>query len=118
MGNKVVHFEVSGPDPEGLGTFYADLFGWKVDADNPMNYGMVSADDAGIGGGISPLPPGGAPHLTFYVEVDDLQAALDRAVELGGKIVSPPMDIPDGPSIAHFHDPAGNFVGLVKSDSM
>lgn len=117
MGNKVVHFEVSGTDHGALQRFYGDLFGWKVDADNEMNYGMVQPDDAGIGGGISPAP-GGTNHLTFYVEVPDLQAALDKAVSLGGQVAMPPMDVPGGPSIAHFLDPAGNFVGLVKEGSM
>jgi predicted enzyme related to lactoylglutathione lyase len=114
MGQPVVHFEVSGPDAGALQSFYADLFDWKINADNPMNYGMVEAEEGGIAGGVGPNPPGAENHLTFYVEVDDLQAALDRAEQLGGKPATPPMDVPGGPSIAHFVDPAGNFVGLVK----
>jgi predicted enzyme related to lactoylglutathione lyase len=46
--------------------------------------------------------------------VADLQAALDKAQKLGGKTAMPPMDVPGGPSIAQFTDPAGNLVGLVK----
>lgn len=118
MGNKVVHFEVAGQDHEGLQKFYSQLFGWNVDANNPMNYGMVQPDDAGIGGGISPAAPGGASHLTFYVEVDSLETALDSAKSLGGQVVTPPMDVPGGPRLAHFTDPAGNFVGLVEAGSM
>lgn len=41
MGAPVVHFEIYGPDAAKLRTFYADLFGWEIHADNPMNYGMV-----------------------------------------------------------------------------
>ena len=118
MADKVVHFEVVGKDGGKLQQFYGDLFGWTVNTDNPMNYGMVQPDDAGVGGGISPAGPEGSPHLTVYIEVDDLQAALDKAEKLGGKTVNPPMDVPGGPSIAHFSDPEGNFVGLVKAGSM
>jgi uncharacterized protein len=113
MPNPVIHFEVAGPDASGLQKFYASLFDWKIDANNPMNYGMVEASEGGIGGGVGPSPDGNK-HLTWYVQVDDLQAALDKAEQLGGKTVMPPMDVPGGPSIAQFTDPAGNVVGLVK----
>jgi predicted enzyme related to lactoylglutathione lyase/DNA-binding transcriptional ArsR family regulator len=113
MANPVIHFEISGSDAAGLQKFYGELFEWNVDANNPMNYGMVAASEGGIGGGIGGTQDGN-PQVTFYVGVDDLQAALDRAVALGGSVAVPPMDIPDGPSIAQFADPAGNRVGLVK----
>lgn len=112
MGNPVVHFEVAGGDAAGLQKFYGSLFDWKIDADNPMNYGMVDTS-GGIGGGVGPSPDG-QKHLTFYVQVADLQAALDKAEKLGAKTVMAPMDIPDGPSIAQFADPEGNVVGLIK----
>ncbi len=118
MGNRVVHFEAAGGDGKKLQEFYGKAFGWNIDANNPMNYGMVQPDDAGIGGGISPAGPEGSAHLTFYIEVDDLQAALDQIEKLGGKTVNPPMDVPGGPALAHFSDPEGNFVGLVKANSM
>ena len=113
MGSKVTWFEIEGPDAKALQDFYSKLFGWKVDADNPMNYGMVEASDAGVGGGIGPSGDNG-PYVTVYVEVPDLSAALKKAEELGGKIVTEPMDVPNGPTLAHFTDPAGNFVGLLK----
>ena len=113
MANPVVHFGVAGKDAAALQQFYASLFGWTIDANNPMNYGMVAAAEGGIGGGVGPTPDG-EKHLTWYVQVDDLQAALDKAGQLGGTTVMPPMDVPGGPSIAQFSDPEGNVVGLVK----
>jgi predicted enzyme related to lactoylglutathione lyase len=113
MANPVVHFEVAGKDAKKLHAFYAEMFGWRIDANNPMDYGMVNPEDGGIAGGIGPSPDG-SPHVTFYVQVPDLQAALDKAEKLGGKTATPPMDVPGGPSLAHFTDPEGNFVGLVK----
>ena len=114
MANPVAWFEVLGSDAARLQRFYADLFGWKVDANNPMNYGMTEAQDTGVGGGIGSSEDGSA-QLTFYVQVGDLQATLDKATELGGKVVTPPMEVPDGPTIAHFTDPDGNRVGLMKA---
>ncbi|HVX46072.1 MAG TPA: VOC family protein [Mycobacteriales bacterium] len=112
MTNPVAWFEIEGKDGTALQNFYSGLFGWNVDADNPMNYGMVEAAQSGIGGGIGSSQDGSS-RLTFYVQVADLQASLDRAVELGGAVIMPPMDVPDGPTIAMFSDIAGNQVGLM-----
>ena len=113
MANPVVHFEIQTNDSEQVQQFYADAFGWKVDANNPMNYGMVPADEGGIGGGICPSMSG-ANLVTFYIQSDDISAHLDKIEKLGGKTVMPKMDIPDGPTIALFADPQGNTVGLVS----
>lgn len=116
MGNPVVHFEIGVNDEAAAQKFYADLFGWKINADNPMNYGIVDTDSAGegIGGGISKPPDGSGPYTAFYVNVDNLQAKLDQAAKLGAKVVMPPMQVPDGPEIAMFADPDGNVIGLSK----
>lgn len=117
MANKVVHFEVIGKDGKKLQDFYSGLFGWKIDANNPMSYGMVDASQAGIGGGISSGMDGGDGHLTFYVEVADLAATLKQAESMGGKTTMPPMAVPGGPEIAMFTDPEGHLVGLSKAGS-
>ena len=116
MGNPVVHFEIGVNDSEAANKFYADLFGWKIDASNPMNYGVVDTDSEGqgIGGGISKPPKGSGPYTAFYVNVDDVQAKLDEAEKLGAKTVMPPMQVPEGPEIAMFSDPDGNLIGLAK----
>jgi hypothetical protein len=115
MGRRVAHFEIIGKDAKRLQDFYSKLFDWKIDADNPMNYGMVQPDDAGVGGGIGADPAAGAGYVTFYVEVQDLAAALKQAESLGGKTMMPPMDVPGGPQIAKFVDPEGHMIGLVKA---
>lgn len=110
MPRPVTHFEIHGKDGKQLQDFYAKLFDWSIDANNPMNYGMVAAAGQGIGGGVTASE---TPMVTVYVDVDDLQAAIDKAIALGGAMVMPPMDVPGGPSIAQFKDPAGNVIGLV-----
>ena len=113
MAAPVVHFEIHGKDGKQLQDFYSKLFSWTVDANNPMQYGMVS--DAGVGGGIT---AGDAAMVTVYVEVPDLDAALKQAGSLGGQTVSGPMEVPGGPTIAMFKDPQGNTIGLIKAGSM
>jgi predicted enzyme related to lactoylglutathione lyase len=113
LGNPVVHFEVIGTDAAALQDFYSKLFGWKINTDNPANYGMVETQgEGGIGGGIGSAPGGG--HVTFYVAVDDPKAHLEQVEKLGGRTVMGPTDIPGGPTVALFADPEGHVVGLVK----
>jgi hypothetical protein len=80
-----------------------------------MNYGIVDTDAGGkgIAGGVGPAD-GGNPHVTVYVEVEDPQAALDKAEQLGGKTVMGVTEIPNMVTFALFTDPEGNMVGVVK----
>jgi hypothetical protein len=114
MANPVVHFEVTGKDGKKLQDFYSKTFGWNINADNPMNYGIVDNAGQGIGGGIS-AGDGGTTQVTFYIEVDDPQAYLDKVEAKGGKTVMPVTEIPGMVVLAQFADPEGNIVGLVKA---
>jgi uncharacterized protein len=121
MGQPVVHFEVVGRDGPALWSFYSSLFGWKIDASNPMNYGIVprednlNADGIGIGGGVGVGPEGHPGHLTFYVEVPDVEAALQQAESLGGTRIMGPLKVMEGVEIGHFTDPEGHLIGLLKA---
>src|SRR5256885_2171522 len=117
MGQPVVHFEVVGKNTEKLREYYGKLFGWKIDANNPMGYGMVSRDDnktkdggLGIGGGIGPAPEGYSGHVTFYVAVPDVEAALAKAAELGGTRMMGPERPMDMVEIGLFTDPEGHVI--------
>jgi predicted enzyme related to lactoylglutathione lyase len=113
MANQVVHFEVMGKDGPALRKFYGELFGWSFDEVDGMDYGMVQGADGGIGGGVGSSDQAPA-YQTFYVQVDDLDSALEKAGSLGGKTTVDPMDLPGGGSIAMFTDPEGHLVGLFK----
>ena len=69
MGAPVTHFEIFSRNGERLQEFYSRLFDWKIDASNPMKYGMVKKEGNGIGGGISNPGPDGMTHVTIYAEV-------------------------------------------------
>ena len=115
MGQPVVHWEIGAKDAKKLQDFYRQLFDWKIDVHPEMKYGMVTTGgQGGINGGIFGTEGKRPPYLTFYVQVDDLQAHLDKAVNLGAKAVVPPTPIPGVGSFAMFHDPEGNLMGLLK----
>jgi predicted enzyme related to lactoylglutathione lyase len=115
MGNAVLWFEVAGGDHEAQASFYTEMFDWTaVDGGGEMPYSLMQTSE-GINGGVGAAPPGSEGHVTFYVKVDDLGAALEKAKSLGGTPVTEPMDVPGG-QIAHFADPEGHFVGLMTGD--
>ena len=114
MGRPVVHFEVIGRDAKRLQEFYGELFEWKIDSANPMGYGIVSTgSQQGIQGGIAQSETGDS-WVTFYVQVDDLQATLDQAVALGGEVVLAPTEVPGAVALAVLKDPEGHTIGLVR----
>jgi predicted enzyme related to lactoylglutathione lyase len=114
-GPQVVHWEIQSQSPDTLHRFYADVFGWKIDSNNPMNYGMVSSGrgSGGIDGGI-----GGSQHpgsrVIVYANVPSIPTALERIESLGGRTIMPRTDV--GPVImALYTDPEGNTMGLLEN---
>lgn len=116
MASPVIHWEVSVSD-HGKGVeFYSKLFDWKCEKHEGFDYSVVApAGEKSIGGGIGQIQDGQKPFVTFYVNVDDLQAYLDKAESLGGKTVLGPTPIPGVGSCAMLADPDGNVIGLFKS---
>jgi uncharacterized protein len=122
MGQPVVHFEIIGKDGKKLIDYYSELFGWEIDASNPMGYGVVqregnlSAEGVGIGGGVAGGPEGYEGHVMFYVEVPDVEAALAKAEEMGGSRIMGPDEVPGMDLVlGHFKDPEGHLIGVIQS---
>jgi len=121
MGQPVVHFEITGRDGPALQSFYSELFGWNIDAANPMNYGVVgrednvSAEGIGIGGGISEGPDGYPGHVTIYIEVPDVEVSLAKAEGMGGTRTMGPEEVMEGLVIGLFTDPEGHIIGLIQA---
>jgi predicted enzyme related to lactoylglutathione lyase len=122
VGQPVLHYEVIGKDGDKLRSYYSELFGWDFGEQvGPTNYAIVqrdgntNADGVGIGGGIGSAPEGYDGHVTFYVEVPDVEAALVKADSLGGTQMMGPDKVPGVDiEIALLTDPEGHVIGLVK----
>jgi predicted enzyme related to lactoylglutathione lyase len=111
--HPIVHWEIQSQNPANLQRFYAEAFGWKIDANNSMNYGMVaSAGKGGINGGIGGTEGPGS-RVTVYAAVPNISSVLERIASLGGRTLMPRTDI--GPVImALYGDPEGNVMGLIE----
>ncbi len=112
MGRPVVHFEIGCHDQAKTGEYYSKLFGWRI-APAGMSSNIQTGSPQGIPGHITALGHEPEHYTIFYVDVEDVQASLDKAVDLGGKKVVGPVKFPAG-TFAWFTDPEGNMIGLLK----
>jgi len=115
MGHPVVHFEIGCKDLAKTQHFFGELFGWRMQASGPAAT-IDTGSQQGVSGHMTSLGHEPEHYTIFYVEVDDVQAYLDKAASLGGKTLVPPVKIPTG-TFAWFSDPEGNTIGLLKRNS-
>lgn len=104
--------DLSTPDIERSVAFYAQLFGWQVDASTaPMGtyyVGRIEGRDAAGMMARGPGMPAGTPAMwSLYIRVDSAETAAARATLLGGQVLHEPFEIPGGSHIAPIADPTG-----------
>jgi predicted enzyme related to lactoylglutathione lyase len=97
--------------------FYKNMFGWEKKDEfdmGPMGkYWLFGQGDKTYGGMMTkPADAKMPPAWIYYVEVADLDAAIERAKSKGGKVVNGPMDVPGGTRIAQLFDPQGALFAL------
>ncbi|MCW5696593.1 MAG: VOC family protein [Bauldia sp.] len=122
---RVVHFEIHADDPGRAADFYRSVFGWEISKwDGPVDYWLVGTgpdDKPGINGAILPREgAAGGDGITAYVcsiEVDDIDAALARALTAGAAPVMPKQPIPGIGWSAYARDIEGNLFGLIQNDA-
>jgi uncharacterized protein len=116
MGSPVLQWQIVTRDPEGTARFMGELFGWSVQANNALGYRTVdTCSETGIDGGIWPAPPGSSSFVQLFIEVEDVAATVQRAIERGAKVIVPPQVLPDGDEMALLQGPDGLSFGLMRS---
>jgi predicted enzyme related to lactoylglutathione lyase len=126
-GHFIGHLEISTGNVKGSSHFYKELFGWNFEGmhtpmpDNPdFHYYMANLGNNTAGVAFAEADaPGIKPGTVIpYITTDDVEASLNKAVELGGKLMMPKMEIPGGGFIGLFEDPQGNVIGLLTPGQM
>jgi len=121
MAGGVVHFEIPADDESRAREFYSSAFGWKISPVPEMSYAMLMttpSDETGM-----PSVPGSINggmfrregHLTsplVTVDVDDIDASLEKINSLGGSTVQPRQEVGSMGWAAYFRDTEGNIIGL------
>lgn len=119
---RVIHFEIHADDPDRAVAFYSGLLGWEITRWGEEEYWLAGTGpegEAGINGAILPRqgarPEAGArPGAVLTAQVDDIDGALSRAVELGGQLALDKMDIPGVGTVAYVLDTEANVLGLLQ----
>jgi predicted enzyme related to lactoylglutathione lyase len=113
MSNPVMQFQILSKEPDATANFYSQMFGWEVDANNPLGYRRIDAGSKqGIQGGIWPAPPQAPNFVQLFIVVEDVAAAVKKGEKLGAKLLIPPTKLPEGDEMAVLHDPQGMSFGL------
>ena len=116
---SIVHFDLTIPDADGIRDFYASVIGWDVDAIDMGGYSdyvMKQPTDGNPAAGIchqQGINTGLPPVWIAYIQVENLTNSVNRALELGGSIVSDRREPDNDWSFVVIRDPAGSVLALM-----
>jgi len=122
---RAVHFEIQASDPQALIDYYTGLFGWSFNKWEGGQYWMIHTgpdEEPGINGGLlprsgpSPAPAAAVNAFVITVDVEDIEAVLEKA-ESGGVVAVPKMAVPGIGWLAYVRDPDGNVFGVMQADT-
>lgn len=122
---RAVHFEIHASDPQALIDYYTGLFGWSFNKWEGGQYWMIHTgpdEEPGINGGLlprsgpAPIPATAVNAFVITVDVEDIEAVLEKA-ESGGVVAVPKMAVPGIGWLAYVRDPDGNVFGVMQADT-
>ncbi len=113
-------YELGTRDISAAVKFYKDLAHWGTlthDMGQMGTYHIFQLEGQDVGGGYQmggPQFEGVPPHWMAYVWVEDVDSTVAKAQSLGGKVIAPPMDVPDVGRMAFLQDPQGAHFAVFK----
>ena len=106
MTGSFIWYELMTPDANAAAKFYGAVIGWQIaDPTEPppdgRDYRMIQRSDGGFAGGVLALTAdmqqrGAFPMWLAYLQVADVDAAIQAIVADGGRMMMPPMELPVG----------------------
>lgn len=118
--NTLIWNELGTRDTKKAGEFYSNVFGWSREdfPGSPVEYTIFKNGDHGAGGMYKITPEMGPipPHWLVYFAVDDCDAKVQKATELGARVMKPAENIPGVGRFAILTDPQGAAFALLKPE--
>lgn len=116
----IVWVELNTRDPKSAVQFYTTVFGWSATASEAsgMEYTQWGSEGKDFGGMMvmgEQFPPEVPPHWLLYFGVPDVDAAVAKATELGGRVVFGPHDIPATGRFAILADSQGAVFAVYRA---
>lgn len=123
----VVHFEIPADDQDRAREFYGAAFDWRLDVMPELQYTNVLTtpvdeqtqqprEPGAINGGMFERT-GDLAHPIITVDVDDIDASVERGKAAGGSIALPKLPVPGIGWLAYLKDPDGNIFGMMQADT-
>ena len=110
--------EMIGRNTEASAKFYSGLFGWKSEPfHGDVPYTIFKSNGQPVAGLMACPDSQMAPQWLAYVMVEDVDASVKKAANLGAKIMLEPKDIPTVGRIAVIQDPQGAEIGVFRPES-
>jgi predicted enzyme related to lactoylglutathione lyase len=111
---RFVWHELYTPNPKGSQEFYGDVLAWQMQTfDQAPDYPMFAASAGPVGAPIESR--NGTPQWIPYIGTADVDETTQAAARLGGRVQTPPTDIPSGGRYALIVDPQGATFGIHAS---
>jgi uncharacterized protein len=109
--------ELYTPDLDAAQSFYSGVFGWEYQPfeNSPEPYFVVMNQGRGNGGIRGLAEPSMPPNWLVYFAVEDIDAGMAKASELGGTNMMGPIDIGIA-KVAVVQDPQGAAFALYAGD--
>jgi predicted enzyme related to lactoylglutathione lyase len=122
MSGRVVHFEIPFDDGDRARSFYKEMFDWQLMTMPEMGgYTLVTSGPSGdegpkepgfINGGMLSREQAATRGPVIVIDVDSIDASLEKISRLGGSVVAPKTPVGDMGFAAYVTDCEGNVIGL------
>ncbi len=120
--HTIVHFDLPASNPARLSQFYASLFGWEFNKDPNMEYWLISTKgtknpmEGSIGGMYKreEMPEHG---IINYFLVKNIDESIAKAKELGARIITDKVEIPQVGWSATLKDPENNTFAFFQANT-
>ena len=110
--------ELGTTDADAAQRFYSEVLGWTATDMGPDygGYRIFNRGETGVAGFMTLPDDSISPHWQPHIAVEDADATVAKALELGGSTIVDPMDVPKVGRVAVLRDPQGATFGIIKPD--
>lgn len=115
MPNALCHFELMTADTDKCRSFYGELFRWQFDEASMPGYTLIQPGTEPSGGMFAKPAQAPGPCMNVYFNVDDIDATLTKAANMGGSVLVPKTAVPGVGHFAMVTDPEGITFGIMQS---
>jgi predicted enzyme related to lactoylglutathione lyase len=110
--------ELGTTDADAAQRFYETVFDWTATDMGPDygGYRIFNRGETGVAGFMTVPDDSTSPHWQPHIAVEDADATVTKALELGGSTIVEPMNVPKVGRVAVLRDPQGATFGIIKPD--